>query len=250
MPHSSLLVRNLLSWHKQRGQASHTHGVIPYNTVTTVPVPYIYGGSSKLHSLPTMFYQVPVQTTTFTASHIMSWVHKKTLVALVCEWTITTERPPLVGEISANFCRKRASCGQRNRTPWPYSRISRLEPLLFLPSSSLLDPVSDPLLLRNSVCTGNRTQNLWICSQELYSHHTIYVHILSINPYCKHLKGLKLCQVTFWTSIITFITHHFHSPLACALEYQRIETKSDYTLVVNNCIRRTLLASSLNDRLK
>jgi hypothetical protein len=29
----------------------------------------------------------------------------KPLWRLVCKWTIPTERPPLVGEVSANFCR-------------------------------------------------------------------------------------------------------------------------------------------------
>jgi hypothetical protein len=45
-------------------------------------------------------------------------------VTWVRERTIPTERPPLVGEVSANG------------SLWPYSRISRLEPLLFLSSSS------------------------------------------------------------------------------------------------------------------
>jgi hypothetical protein len=30
-----------------------------------------------------------------------------------------------------------------------------------------VDPVPDPLLLRKSGSTGNRTQDLWICSQTL-----------------------------------------------------------------------------------
>jgi hypothetical protein len=31
-----------------------------------------------------------------------------------------------------------------------------------------VDPVPDPLLLRKSGSAGNRTQDLWICSQKLY----------------------------------------------------------------------------------
>jgi hypothetical protein len=34
-----------------------------------------------------------------------------------------------------------------------------------------VDPVSDPLLLRKSGSAGNRTRNLWACSQELWPLH-------------------------------------------------------------------------------
>jgi hypothetical protein len=53
--------------------------------------------------------------------------------------------------------------GHRDEFLRPYSRLSRPEPLLFLPSSSsvaltrLSDPVLDPLLLRKSGSAGNRT---------------------------------------------------------------------------------------------
>jgi hypothetical protein len=52
------------------------------------------------------------------------------------ELTIPTERPPLISEVSANFCGWRMPRGQRDESLRPYSRISRPEPLLFLPSSS------------------------------------------------------------------------------------------------------------------
>jgi hypothetical protein len=42
------------------------------------------------------------------------WERERNAVALVYERTILTERPPLVGEISANFCGQRVSCGQRD----------------------------------------------------------------------------------------------------------------------------------------
>jgi hypothetical protein len=57
-------------------------------------------------------------------------------MALVREWTISIERPPLVGEVTASFCVYRESRGQRNGSQRKYSRFSRLEPLLSLPSSS------------------------------------------------------------------------------------------------------------------
>jgi hypothetical protein len=40
-------------------------------------------------------------------------------VALVRKRTIPTERPPLVGEVSANFRGERVSRGQRNESPQP-----------------------------------------------------------------------------------------------------------------------------------
>jgi hypothetical protein len=61
---------------------------------------------------------------------------KQNSVALVRKRTIPNERPPLVGEVSANFCGQRVSRGQRNGPPRQYSRFSRPEQLLFLPSSS------------------------------------------------------------------------------------------------------------------
>jgi hypothetical protein len=33
--------------------------------------------------------------------------------------TIPTERPPLVGEVSANLCEQRVLRGQSNEFPWP-----------------------------------------------------------------------------------------------------------------------------------
>jgi hypothetical protein len=71
-------------------------------------------------------------------------------VALVRQRAIPTERPPLVGQVSDNFCGWRVSRGQRNGSPRPYSRLSRLEPLLFLPSSS-----SVVLLVRKCDSAGN-----------------------------------------------------------------------------------------------
>jgi hypothetical protein len=44
-------------------------------------------------------------------------------MALVLERTIPTKRPPLVGEVSANFRRLRASRGQRIGSPRAYSRL-------------------------------------------------------------------------------------------------------------------------------
>jgi hypothetical protein len=45
-------------------------------------------------------------------------------VTLVRKRTIPTERPPLVGQVSANICGNRVSRGQRNGSPRPHSRFS------------------------------------------------------------------------------------------------------------------------------
>jgi hypothetical protein len=57
-------------------------------------------------------------------------------VPWVGERTILIERPPLVGEVSASFFGKRVPRDHRDGSLWPYSRLSRPESLLFLPSSS------------------------------------------------------------------------------------------------------------------
>jgi hypothetical protein len=44
---------------------------------------------------------------------------QKNSVALIRKGTIPTERPPPVGEVSANFCRLRVLRGQRNEFPRP-----------------------------------------------------------------------------------------------------------------------------------
>jgi hypothetical protein len=62
--------------------------------------------------------------TTHSGAHSVVWVR---------DGTIPTERPQLVGEISANFCWYRVPLGQRHGSLRPYSRLSRPEPLLFLP---------------------------------------------------------------------------------------------------------------------
>jgi hypothetical protein len=52
-------------------------------------------------------------------------------VASLCKRIIPTERPPLVGEVSANFLRIEGATWSTWRIPRPYSRFSRQEPLFF-----------------------------------------------------------------------------------------------------------------------
>jgi hypothetical protein len=81
-------------------------------------------------------------------------------VALVTELTIPTERPPLVGEVSAKFAER--GCHVVSVTN-PYSRILgfldrsryfffQVAPQLY--SRGSVDPVPDPLLFRKSVTPG------------------------------------------------------------------------------------------------
>jgi hypothetical protein len=53
------------------------------------------------------------------------WIILSYSVVSVLKRTIPTERPPLVGEVSANFCGYRVPRDQRDRSLRPYSRISR-----------------------------------------------------------------------------------------------------------------------------
>jgi hypothetical protein len=59
---------------------------------------------------------------------------KTNSMALVRKRTIPTEQPPLVGEVSDNFCGWRVSRGQRNGSPRPL--ISFFIILIMLPFSS------------------------------------------------------------------------------------------------------------------
>jgi hypothetical protein len=99
-------------------------------------------------------------------------VHRLRVEALFHERTIPNERPPHICEVSANFCRQSSSRGQLNEYPLTYSRLSRPEPLLFLPNNSsieltrLSEHCSRPIL-RKSGSAGNWTWHLWSCSREI-----------------------------------------------------------------------------------
>jgi hypothetical protein len=69
----------------------------------------------------------------------ISWTHTQKVMSLrdLCLQANYTDRAiALVGEVGAKFCGYRMPCDQRDRSLRPYCRFSRLEPLLFLPSSS------------------------------------------------------------------------------------------------------------------
>jgi hypothetical protein len=78
----------------------------------------------------------------------------------------------LSAKLVPTFCGYRVPRGQRDESLRPYSRISRPEPLLFLPISTsvvltrLSGPRSRPTTFFSLVVPGNRTRDLRICSQE------------------------------------------------------------------------------------
>jgi hypothetical protein len=99
----------------------------------------------------------------------MEWL-KLNSVALVRERTIPTQRPPLVGEVSTNFC---GGCHMVSVTD-PYGRnLDFLDRSLYFffqvalqpYSRGWVDPASNSLLLRKSGSAGNWTRT---CSQDLW----------------------------------------------------------------------------------
>jgi hypothetical protein len=109
-------------------------------------------------------------------------------VAVVCNRTIPTERLPLLGEVSANFL-------QVEGVAWSAQRIPRAVNLGFLDQSrhffiqvapqlwGWVDPVPDPLLLRKHGTAGNRTRDLWTCSQKLELICCLLYTLLDANSY-------------------------------------------------------------------
>jgi hypothetical protein len=94
---------------------------------------------------------------------------------LVRKRTIPTERPPLVGEVSANFLRIEGVMWSAQRIPTAVnigfqdrSRYFSIQVALQLSSQGWVNSVPDPLLLRKSGSAGNRIRDLRICSQELW----------------------------------------------------------------------------------
>jgi hypothetical protein len=84
-----------------------------------------------------------------------------------------TERPPLVGEVVPTFADRGCCVVSATDPPVVSLRfLGRSHYYFFqvapqLPSRGGVDHVPDPLLLRKSRSAGNRTQDLWICSQKL-----------------------------------------------------------------------------------
>jgi hypothetical protein len=100
--------------------------------------------------------------------HYLSSNKQRNSVAWVRERSIPTERPPLVGEVNANFCGQRVSRGQRNGSPrrivgfLDRNRYYFFQVAPQLYTRGWVDPVPDQRqLLRKSGSHGNRTQTSW-----------------------------------------------------------------------------------------
>jgi hypothetical protein len=140
-------------------------------------------------------------------------------VALVRERTIPTERPPPVGEVSANcFLDLEPLLFFNQVAPQLTSRGSR-------GSRGWVDPVPDPLLLRKSGSAGNRSRDLCICSQKLWP--------------LDHRGGLLFLK--FISKLYIFITLlliilRTYSIQYCLIMYHL----SDLTHFIDSCVFLTL----------
>jgi hypothetical protein len=95
-------------------------------------------------------------------------------MALVRKRTIPTERPPLVGEVSAKLLRVEGAKWSAQRIPTAVNlrfldwiRYFFIQVAPQLSSRGRVYPVPDLLLLRKCDRPWNRTRGLWICSQKL-----------------------------------------------------------------------------------
>jgi hypothetical protein len=138
-------------------------------------------------------------------------------VGWVRERTIPTERPPLVGEVSANFCEYRVPHGQRDGFPRPYSGFSRPEPLIFLPSSfsvvltRLSGPSSRPTTSQKIWQGRESNLDLWISSMELWPlDHRGGLTFTNLNPFfrqaftsSRNSEAITFCELP-WISLNTW----------------------------------------------
>jgi hypothetical protein len=96
-------------------------------------------------------------------------------VALVRKRTIPTDRPPLVGNLSANFCGRGCCVVSATNSHGvnlgflDQSRYFFIQVAPQLSSRGWVHPVPDPLLLKKSGRAGNRTHDIRICIQKLWS---------------------------------------------------------------------------------
>ena len=106
------------------------------------------------------------------------------IIIIIIQWCYSptgpwpTERPPPVSEASANFCGQRGVTWSAQRIPTAVNLcLLNLDRYLFYSSSSSIDLTrftrlsADPLPLRKSGSTGNRTWDLCICSQKPWPLH-------------------------------------------------------------------------------
>jgi hypothetical protein len=78
--------------------------------------------STSVHGRVPVPHVTTVQLTRRTTRALDTKLKKLNSVVVVLKRTIPTERPPLVGEVSANLCGWRVWRGQRNEVPWYSAR--------------------------------------------------------------------------------------------------------------------------------
>jgi hypothetical protein len=90
------------------------------------------------------------------------------------DWATATCRRNLVPTFVDRGVSRDQRCGSPtvvNLSFLDQSRYFSFKLLLIYPHTRWLDPVPDPLLLRKSGSAGNRIQDPWVCSQELWLDH-------------------------------------------------------------------------------
>jgi hypothetical protein len=105
----------------------------------------------------------------------------------VRERTIPTERPPLVGEVIANFCGYRVPRGQRDGSLRPYSRFSRQEPLLFYQVAPQVKTCTSWIYVQfKNMCYNALESNMRTCNSccHVQSKNTCFVSCIQPQETC------------------------------------------------------------------
>jgi hypothetical protein len=129
-----------------------------------------------IHS--SLFFHLPLLSPIYNDLHRREREWVKNSVAWVRERTIPTERPPLAGEVSVNFCGW--GCHVVSVTD-PYVRIlgfldrSRYFFFQVAPRLYWVDPVPDSLLLRKSGSAGREWRTWGKCLKNLKDLHDFSV---------------------------------------------------------------------------
>jgi hypothetical protein len=145
----------------------------------------------RLCAGPVAHYASPFFWPTFLKQSYVISIIIIIIIIIITLWPIPTERQPLVGEVSVNFCGLRVSCGQRDD---PYGRILgflnrsryfffQIAPQLY--SRGWVDPISYPLLLRKSGSAGNRSRTSGSVARN--SDHWTTEAVFMVSPCCVYV---------------------------------------------------------------
>jgi hypothetical protein len=158
---------------------------------------------------------------------------KLSSVALVREGIIPTERPQLVGEVSANFFANRRCLVVGTTNPHgcilyflDRSRYFSFQLAPQLCSRGWVDPVADPLLLRKSVSVCR--QELWPLGHRGGLQFLAYTTIKQVFWTCTnkwslflpHATGLTLWFTVLWSPSNGKLHENFMQPPICCLAWK------------------------------